>query len=361
MSASSEQSARRLSGVRVRPRWLVLGAVVVAGAVVAIVVASRGGSNSPSATASTATATVARRDLVDRASESGELDYADKTTLAGKLQGTVTWLPDEGSTVHRGGTLYRVDDEPVALMYGHVPVWRAFSSGMSDGPDVKELERNLAKLGYDPGTVDDHFSSSTASAVKAWQKDEGLDQTGSVDLGRVVFAAGAQRIGQVTASIGGQASGPLMGLSSTRHVATANIDAAQQTLVHKGDPVLVELPSGDDVRGRISNVSRVAKSSQQANSGATIAIEVSFSTKTHLPDLDQAPVTIKIAQQRERNALSVPITALIAQPGAGFTVEVVHSDGRHTFVPVQTGLFASGYVQVSGSGLEPGTRVVVPQ
>jgi hypothetical protein len=39
----------------------------------------------------------------------------------------------------------------------------------------------------------------------------------------------------------------------------------------------------------------------------------------------------------------------------------VHSDGSHTFVPVQTGLFASGYVQVSASGLEPGTRVVVPQ
>jgi peptidoglycan hydrolase-like protein with peptidoglycan-binding domain len=231
---------------------------------------------------------------------------------------------------------------------------------MSDGPDVLELERNLVRLGYDPGTVDDHFSSSTASAVKAWQKDEGLDQTGSIDLGRVVFAAGAQRVGEVTATVGGQATGPLMGMSSTRHVATANIDAAQQTLVHKGDSVLVELPSGNEIRGRISSVSRVAKSSQQSNSGATIAIEVSFSSHTRLPDLDQAPVSIKIAQQRERNALSVPVTALIAQPGAGFSVEVV-SGVRHTFVPVQTGLFASGYVQVSGAGLEPGTKVVVPQ
>jgi peptidoglycan hydrolase-like protein with peptidoglycan-binding domain len=360
MSVTSEQGARRLTRVRVRRGWIALGAAVVVGAVLAVVLASRGGSNSPNAAAPTATAAVERRNLVDRASESGELDYADKTTLAGKLQGTITWLPEAGSNVHRGGTLYRVDNVPVVLMYGRLPAWRPLSTGMSDGPDVKELERNLVRLGYDPGTVDDHFSSSTAAAVKAWQKDEGLDQTGTIDLGRVVFATGAQRVGQVTATVGGQAMGPLMGMSSTRHVATANVDAAQQTLVHKGDSVLVELPSGEQVRGRISSVSRVAESSRDSNSGATIAIEVSFSSHARLPDLDQAPVTIKIAQQRERNALSVPVTALIAQPGAGFSVEVV-SGGRHTFVPVQTGLFASGYVQVSGPGLEPGTRVVVPQ
>jgi hypothetical protein len=28
---------------------------------------------------------------------------------------------------------------------------------------------------------------------------------------------------------------------------------------------------------------------------------------------------------------------------------------------VQTGLFASGYVEISGSGLTPGVKVVVPQ
>jgi peptidoglycan hydrolase-like protein with peptidoglycan-binding domain len=360
MSVSTEHRTRRVAGLRVRTRWLVLGAAVAAGAVVAIVVASQGGSNSPSVGAATATAAVERRTLVDRATESGELDYADKTTLSGKVQGTITWLPSAGSHVHRGGTLYRVDDEPAVLMYGHLPAWRAFSAGMSDGPDVKELERNLVRLGYDPGTVDDHFSSSTAAAVKQWQKDEGLDQTGMIELGRVVFAAGAQRVGDVSATVGGQATGPLMGLSSTRHVATANVDAAQQTLLHKGERVLVELPSGAQVRGRISSVSRVAKSSQQSNSGATIAIEVSFPSRTRLPDLDQAPVTIKIAQQRERDVLSVPITALLAQPGGGFSVEVV-SAGRHTFVPVETGLFASGFVQVSGRGLEPGTKVVVPQ
>jgi len=166
--------------------------------------------------------------------------------------------------------LYRVDDDPVVLMYGSVPAWRALSSGVSDGPDVLELERNLSALGYDPGTVDDHFGSSTAAAVEDWQDDLGLSETGSLELGRVEFASGPQRVGQVTAHLGGQASGPLMGVSSTRHVATADLDAAEQTIVHRGDRVLVALPSGEEVRARISDVGRVAESSRTSNSGYTI-------------------------------------------------------------------------------------------
>jgi len=290
----------------------------------------------------------------------GELDYGDPSTLAGRVQGTVTWLPAEGRLVRRGGVLYRVDGDPVLLMYGSVPAWRALSAGVSDGPDVQELERNLAALGYDPGAVDHHFSSSTTAAVEDWQSDAGLPETGMVDLGRVVFASGARRVGQVTAHTGGQAAGPLMSVSSTRHVTTADLDAAEQTLVHRGDRVLVELPSGRDVHGHISSVSRVAETSRTSNSGYTIGIEVKFGRGVHLPDLDRAPVTVKIASEVKRGALSVPVTALLAQPGGGYSVEVVN-DGRRFYVPVQTGLFASGYVEVTGSGLTEGVRVVVPR
>jgi multidrug efflux pump subunit AcrA (membrane-fusion protein) len=176
----------------------------------------------------------------------------------------------------------------------------------------------------------------------------------------VVFASGAQRVGDVSAHLGGQASGPLMDLSSTRHIATADLDAAEQTLVHEGDRVLVALPSGEEVAGRISDVGRVAQTSRSASSGYTIPLEVSFGRKVRLPNLDQAPVTVKIASEAKKNALSVPVTALLAQPGGGYSVEVVNN-GRRFYVPVETGLFASGYVEISGSGLAPGVKVVVPR
>jgi multidrug efflux system membrane fusion protein len=53
----------------------------------------------------------------------------------------------------------------------------------------------------------------------------------------------------------------------------------------------------------------------------------------------------------------VPVNALVARRGGGYGVEL--AAGRR-IVPVRTGLFAGGYVEVSGSGIRAGTRVVVP-
>jgi hypothetical protein len=62
------------------------------------------------------------------------------------------------------------------------------------------------------------------------------------------------------------------------------------------------------------------------------------------------------------NALVVPVNALVALSGGGYSVEVVRTDGVHHLASVSLGLFddADGLVQVTASGLEAGQRVVVP-
>ena len=62
------------------------------------------------------------------------------------------------------------------------------------------------------------------------------------------------------------------------------------------------------------------------------------------------------------NALVVPVNTLLALAGGGYAVEVVNTAGVHRLVPVTLGLFddAEGLVQVSGSGVRAGQRVVVP-
>jgi multidrug efflux pump subunit AcrA (membrane-fusion protein) len=57
----------------------------------------------------------------------------------------------------------------------------------------------------------------------------------------------------------------------------------------------------------------------------------------------------------------VPVDALQARAGGGYAVEVIGPHGHH-LVPVTVGIFddAAGKVQVSGSGLAAGQRVVVP-
>ena len=62
------------------------------------------------------------------------------------------------------------------------------------------------------------------------------------------------------------------------------------------------------------------------------------------------------------NALVIPVDALLAQSGGGYAVEVVDAHGNHRLVSVRLGLFddADGLVQVTGTGLVVGQRVVVP-
>jgi hypothetical protein len=54
------------------------------------------------------------------------------------------------------------------------------------------------------------------------------------------------------------------------------------------------------------------------------------------------------------------VSALLALRGGGFGVEVVR-DGTTSVVPVTPGLYSEGgYVEIKGTGVKAGDRVVVP-
>jgi hypothetical protein len=77
---------------------------------------------------------------------------------------------------------------------------------------------------------------------------------------------------------------------------------------------------------------------------------------------DQAPVQVGITTASVPRALAVPVTALLAQSGGGYSVEVVGPGGTNHLVAVSLGLFddAAGLVQVTSSRLAAGQKVVVP-
>jgi hypothetical protein len=152
-----------------------------------------------------ATAPLKRRDLTSRQTFDGALGYAGEAPVIDRLSGTFTWLPEVGDAIRRGERLFEVDNQPVLLMYGGVPAYRDLAEGVSNGPDVRQLESNLAALGFDPGTVDDEFTWTTAAAVAEWQRSLDLKRTGEVELGRVVFLPGARRVTSLSVALGSSA------------------------------------------------------------------------------------------------------------------------------------------------------------
>ena len=493
---------------------------VVALATTIVIVGSTGSSKGASQSKPAGAATVQRRDLVSTDTESGTLGYANPQTVYNRVGGTITWLPAVGQQVKSGGTLYRVDNAPVILFDGTTPAYRTLASGVTNGPDVQELNANLVALGFDPSheiSVNDTWQTGTTDAVNRWQAALGQTQTGTVTLGQVVFLPGPQLVTTVetvlgstggsagssaagsssssgssssgsgasaslnttgsshtafvsltsarrtpnsttgptgptgpsgptnnhsskaaaaelkaltallkaetaelrskgssaaggsaasgagsrsgaggagggggsggggSASGGGSSAGGSSGSSSAtailqttsvQEVVTVDLDATKQTEAVVGEPVSVQLPNGNTVNGKITQVSPVAQSSSSSSSGsgsgasgsggsgsstpsATIPVTITLSGRSHVSGLDQAAVSVNFAQQKANNVLSVPVTALIATQGGGYAVQEATSP--HTLVPVTPGLFAAGYVQISGSGIYPGLQVTDSQ
>jgi len=315
-----------------------------------------------------ATQPVVRRDIAAATPVTATLGYAGSYRVTGRGGGALTWLPSAGQVIGQGQVLYKTGNgSPVALLYGSVPDWRALNEGIT-GADVTQLNHDLVALG-DAQRAGisalgwDYFSWETKAGVQKLQSGLGISApSGSLSLGQVVFEPEALRVSQVTGSLGGPASGPVLAATSDRHVVTIPLDAAQQSQVKAGDKVTVTLPDGTTTPGVVSAVGTVATTSGPGGSpAATIPVEVTLTDPKAAGTLDQAPVTVNITTATARSALVVPVGALLARASGGYAVEVAGPGNTRRYVPVTTGVFddADGMVQVTGA-LAPGQRVVVP-
>ena len=136
----------------------------------------------------------------------------DSLALVGNASGVVTAVVEAGETVSQGDVLYRVNCEPVVVMYGDIPAYRTMrdlSENMT-GDDVLQLETALVALGYDPdgvAAVDNEFTDYTATMVERWQEDLGVEEDGVVQLGDVIFIPEEAEVLAVSVEAG-QSVGP---------------------------------------------------------------------------------------------------------------------------------------------------------
>lgn len=377
MSSPPPDQPRARSSRRARPSRVTAGVVLAVAAGTGFAV--RGlwpGADAP-ATASAAvpvgTAAVIRTNVASEQDVPGTLGFRGSYRVVNELPaGIVTALPAPGRVVRRGRVLCRLSGQPVLLFYGAVPAWRTFAPGMTPGPDVRELQRNLVALGFDPAhqiTPDGTFDWATLAAVEAWQQATGQTVTGAIALGQVAFLPGPLRMTTAVTPLGSPAATGSTVLTGTSDVPSVSVSLSPGgPAVRRGDAVAVTMPDGTtQVRGTVVSVGRVAITPSQpaASSGGTAApaipVTISIGRRPVAGGLDQAPVQVAITQQRDRGVLAVPVTALLARPGGGYAVRPVA--GARPLIPVTTGLFddATGLVQVSGPGLTAGLRVEVAE
>ena len=316
-----------------------------------------------------ATALVTRSDLAEQDTVTGSLGYGDEQPLTSGASGTVTWLPKLGATIEQGQNALKADGRPIPLIYGDTPLYRELRAG-TKGPDVAEVERALAALGYTGFTADEEYSDQTAAAVKRWQKHLGVPQTGTVKPADLVVADGEIRVTGQEAKKGQilQPGSPVLTYTGTSQLVAIDLDAKKQKLVRRGDKVTIVLPDGAHAAGTITSVGKVA--STEGGDGAPgegdgktvikVTVQIDKKDRGKLGSYDGAPVDVEITSAEKKNVLAVPISALLALSEGGYGVQVVKGSVSST-VAVETGMFANGRVEITGADLKAGDKVGVPR
>lgn len=175
--------------------------------------------------ASLVTAAVEERELVSNLLIRGTVRLGDATSLllpgavgasgaAASTVEVVTRAPVAGALVDEGDLLMEVAGRPVFVLQGAQPMYRAIVPG-SQGEDVAQLQRALARLGFAPGRDDGAYDSGTQTAVAAWYASHGTsaqgptaDQLEQLRSAQTDQRAGEQQVRDAAAALAAASAGP---------------------------------------------------------------------------------------------------------------------------------------------------------
>jgi membrane fusion protein, multidrug efflux system len=270
---------------------------------------------------------------------------------------TLTGMLDVGAAADRGTVLYTADEEPVVAMIGDLPAWRTLEHGVDDGADVRQLEENLAALGYgDDLEVDESFTADTAGAVEAWETDLGrATPDGVVTIGEVVFLTERGDVLGHDASVGDtlEAGSPVMTIGSEQRIVVADVDATEAGGWTSGSRVELEWADGTTSRGTVVGTGR-----EVTDGEVELTVAIGGDDAGAGGRRSGAEATVSLVDARRDGVLAVPVAAIVDDDGSP-AVRVAQADGADHTVAVQTGLVADGWIEITG-GLDGGEEVRLP-
>jgi peptidoglycan hydrolase-like protein with peptidoglycan-binding domain len=317
-----------------------------------------------------------------------------------------------GRTIANGEKLAEIDGEPLVALAGRVPAWRDMTPGES-GPDVAELQKALASLGYYAGgDAPGFFGTATQDAVALYYEHLGYTPpaTGGVPMADVIFlpslpakviavnGARGQQPGQPFLELAARASLALTGelppaytaqvkpglkvkifdevtgihaAGTVADLGTATTMAPIGTVVNVGGGSVSVGSAGSTAAGSTGSGSAGSagmagsgSSGSAPNPGATAFIPLTVQPSRPLPAAlngENVLVTVETGQT-EGPVLTVPVAAIVTTASGTSYVIMVGAHGGQTRVPVTPGISENGYVQVTpatSGALAAGDRVVV--
>jgi hypothetical protein len=315
-----------------------------------------------------------------------------------------------GQTISNGEQLGAVDGEPLFALAGHVPAWRDITPGES-GPDVAELQKALASLGYyQGGDTPGFFGAATQDAVSPYYEHLGYaaPATGGVPMTDVIFLPSLPaKVVAVNGAEGQQPGQPFLEVAARGSLAlTGELPPAYAGQVKTGLKVKIfdevtgihatgtigDMGTATTITpvGAIVNVGGGAAAASAAESAA------SGSAGSGSPDSGSAgssnsgsasnpggtpfiPLTVQPSKplraalngenvlvtvetgRTEGPVLTVPVAAIVTTGSGTSYVTVAGAGHKQTQVPVTPGISENGYVQVTPAGrkLAAGDSVVV--
>ncbi len=283
--------------------------------------------------------------------------WKKQRSVANQASGMVTSIDTAaGSQVSGGQVLYRVALRPVVAAQGETPAFRDIGSG-TRGEDVRQLQQMLTDLGKYDGKVDGNAGWDTAQAIRAWQRDLGIEADGVVHLGDVLFLPSLPATIAYDGITVGQSVSPGSGSVNILGSApefTISLSESQARMVAPETPVTL-------THGESTWEATVKKVTPATKDTATTATLVSTNDQpicrdecASLPVTSDTTVPATVVVVPEQSGVVVPAAALTRTPDE--KTVVVSADGK--VIPVTVVASARGSSVVEG--VEVGTRVRVP-
>lgn len=273
-----------------------------------------------------------------------------QNTLSGVVTSVAPGQVDEGDVV------YVVGDTAVRVVQGESPFWRELANN-TKGEDVAALQRLLIAEGHLAGGPDGDFGPGTEKAVKAWQKAESREQTGTVPLGELVAVPALPAVVQlgesvvVGRSVAGGEDSVLAPTGQRQFVLVVTADQARLIPAEATVEITYEDHTWDAL---------IASTAQDEYGSTTFTLsapdggEVCGEECSVLPNDPQVTLRSQVVIVPRVEGTTVPAAAVHTR--ADGSAYVITDAGEVDVVVRGSG---QGVAVVEGDGVEPGTRVQV--